>query len=481
MDVLDRVQHWLPEPKKTTAFREAAGTTIDADEDQWRPLTQDSKRDLTPLTHARMQELAVYQWKGNPLANRIIELPLAFLLAKGVTVDVPDEEAKTWLSAFWNDPINRMDIKLVKKARELSIFGEQCWPTFVNEINGHVRLGYVDPSLIDKVITDPDNIEQPIGIVLKRDKKGRTRRLRVIINGPEDVFTERTRKIREDFGDGECFYYSVNDLSSANRGHSDMLSLMDWNDAYDRAMFGELDRWDYQRAFLWDVTLKGATEEQVNERARKIAPPAPNSVRVHNDQEEWSTVSPELQSNDTTTVARMFRTHIMGGATLPEHWFGAGGDVNRATAQAMDDPTFKMFTMRQTIWANIIMEVCSYAIHQRLLKGYGARPNEVEATNYVVSVKFPEMVSKDTTTLATALSQVVIAAGSAVTAKLLSQETAISLIAFMANQLGLDIDPAEELERAQKDAENQKTDDSFNDFDALGSDEPAGDAGDEAD
>jgi hypothetical protein len=50
-----------------------------------------------------------------------------------------------------------MSLKLPKKVRELSIYGEQCYPTFVNELDGFVRLGYLDPSLIETIVKDPDN------------------------------------------------------------------------------------------------------------------------------------------------------------------------------------------------------------------------------------------------------------------------------------------------------------------------------------
>src|SRR3972149_5719926 len=45
--LIDKINAALPDPRqpvKAAAFREAAGATIDADEDQWRKLTGHSKR-----------------------------------------------------------------------------------------------------------------------------------------------------------------------------------------------------------------------------------------------------------------------------------------------------------------------------------------------------------------------------------------------------------------------------------------------------
>jgi hypothetical protein len=168
-----------------------------------------------------------------------------------------------------------MKVKLPKKVRELSIYGEQCYPAFVNDMDGFVRLGYLDPDLIETRVKDPDNPEQIIGIITCKNSKGIARRYRVIINGPESVFTQKTQAIRQTFTDGDAFYFAVNDLSNGSAGRSDLLAQIDWLDAYDEFLFGELDRLKFIRAFIWDVTLKGATEADVIKKAKNIGAPAP--------------------------------------------------------------------------------------------------------------------------------------------------------------------------------------------------------------
>ncbi len=428
-----------------TPLREAAGASVDADEPGWRRLSKDVDRNLSPVTQERMQELAVYMWKTNPVVNRLIELPLVYLLAEGVSVSVDDEEAQGWVDDFWGDPINRMDIKLPKYVRELSLFGEQLWPVFVNEIDGKLRLGYVDPSRISDVITDPDNATQPIGVITKTNRRGQIRKYRVIVSGPETVFSERAQKIRESFTDGDAFYYTVNDLAAASRGHSDLLPQLDWADAYDKAMFGELERWDFLRAFIWDVTMKGATADEVKKRANEIVVPSAGGVRVHNDSEEWDAVTPDLKAADGAENARLFRNHLLGASTIPEHWFGGGGDVNRATAGEMGEPTFKVFTMRQRIWKHILEEVVSYQI--RLRARAAGLEQMADEPEFRPVAQFPELTARDTTKYASALAQVVIGCVQALDRKLMAMETAIALIALIAGQLGLEIDPREELER----------------------------------
>lgn len=441
-------------------FREALGRTVDANEDQWRPLTGDPRRDLGPLTKYRMREIAYYLWRTNPLGNRTIELPLAYILAEGVRLATNDPEAQGWLDSFWQDPINKMDINLVKMIRELALFGEQCWPAFINEMSGAVRLGYLDPDRIATVVRDPDNTRQAIGIVTKTDDKGRTRRYRVIVNGPDaELFTARTRAIRETFTDGECFYFTVNDLQNGD-GHSDLMALADWIDGYDQFLFGELDRNLFSRAFVWDVTLKGATPEEVQKRARDIAPPKPGSMRVHNDAEEWSAVAPDLKAADTTEFGRMFRNHVLGGGTIPEHWFGGGGDVNRATGDSMSEPTFKVFTMRQSAIKFILTEVGTYVVRSRRA-AVGRGETDAGDPKHRVRVEFPEMTARDISRYAAALQQVVAACVAAIDAGLMAEETAVKIIGAMSTRLGVDIDPVAELGKATEAAIGRSARDLF--------------------
>lgn len=438
-----------PEAEVKVTLREAAGVTVDDDEADWRPLSGDSKRDLSPITQKRMREMAFYLWESNVLANRMIELPLAFILAEGVKLVHKDKEAQKVLKKFWKHPINSMDIKLTKKVRELGLYGEQCYPTFVNQINGAVRLGYLDPGLIADVIVDPDNAEQPIGIVTTKDKKGVARRYKVIVNGAEsEIFTERTQGIRETFADGECFYFTVNDVSNGKRGRRDLLASADWLDGYDEFLFNELDRIKEQRSFIWDVELKGATPDEVKERAKNIAPPGPNSVRVHNDNENWEAVSPALNSADTTNTGRLFRNHVMGGNTIPEHWFGGGGDVNRAVGAEMGEPTFKIFTMRQTTVRYMLETMGRYVLRQKKLAETKAEP-ELDDEYLDFDVIFPEMTSKDISKYAAALQQVVVGCAMAIEKQLMSEATALKVISTIAGRLGIEFDAETELKAVQ--------------------------------
>ena len=434
----------------TAPVREAAGMTLDDEDAGWRRLGGSTRRrDLTTVRQDQMQKAAAYLWEANGLANRLIELPLAYLLAEGVKLECADEEHQKWLDAFWNDPINCMDLRLPTYARELALFGELCLPAYVNDINGQVRLGYLDASLIADVMVDPGNAAQAIGVRTVKDADGNFKEFRVIVRGEDDeLFAEAARRLRASYSSGDAFYFAVNKFAAGRRGRSDLIAQMDWLDAYDEFMFDSMERAADLDSFVWDVELEGATPEQVKERATEITRPGRNSVRVHNSQEKWQAIAPDVKAADRAEGARMFRNHALGGATIPEHWFGGGGDVNRGAANEMGEPFFKLATARQTQLRHLLQELGAYVLWQRA-KRAGQVPDWSEE-EWKVTAKFPEMVTRDVTKLAAALQSVVAAVAGALGERLITRATALQIIAIAARRLDVTIDPDDELAKVME-------------------------------
>jgi hypothetical protein len=444
-----------PVPMREAAGAQSAGE--DPDEEGWTRLSGDyssNRRDLTPLSQDRMQRLAEWLWQSNLLGNRLVELMLAYLLAEGVTLQCKDDAHQKLLDAFWRDPINNFPLKLEARARALSLMGEQCYRVSVNEASGFVRLGYIDPQHIGTVVLDPDNPEQPIGVVTKKDAKGRYHKYRVIVLGDDEaLFTARTAEIRAtDFPDGDCFLYQVNKLATGSRGRSDLLSQMDWLDAYDEFLFGEFDRARYLRAFVWDLNVKNGDEDAIKKRAKNFKAPDANSVFVHNDGEELSAKTPELQATDSSQFARMFRNHVLGGATVPEHWFGGGGDVNRAAASEMGEPTFKIYTARQKQLKLMLEEMGRYV----LWKSSTTKEPDWADEAWQVTAVFPELVNQDLTKFAAALRDVATTVISLIGQGLITEERGLGMVADIAQRFGQEIDAKAELEAAR--AEKTKRD-----------------------
>ncbi len=405
-------------------------------------------RDLQPLAHERMQKLAEWLWQSNLLANRLIELPLAYLLAEGVTLQCVDDEHQRLLNAFWSDAINNWPGKIEQRCRALALLGEQCYVAHVRAGDGFVRLGYLDPRSIDAVVCDPENPEQPIGIITQPDEQGRVWRYRIALLGEDaDLLGSRAQELRRSFADGEALLYQINKAPCGTRGRSDLLAHIDWLDAYDSFLFNEIDRIDYLRRFVWDVTLTGADAKAVGDFRASFAAPDANSVFVHNEQVQLQARTSGLGAQDTSDTARMLRNHVLGGATVPEHWFGGGGDVNRAAASEMGEPAFKVYTLRQGVLQRMLEEIGRYVLLQAA-RARGVQPDWAD-DRWQVTAVFPELASRDVTKFASSLAQLTTSCIQLIDAGLLTQESALKIIADVAQRFGQDFDAKQELEAAQ--------------------------------
>lgn len=400
-----------------------------------------TSRDLNPALHARMQQVAYYLYLVNPLAHRIVEYTKNYVVGDGVSVKAEDPAAGRVVETFWQDSVNRMDFALPEFVKELAIFGEQCWLAAVNPLSGRVRLAYLDPAEIDAVewgelaigadsTGAAGTVSVPVAI-LRRRAPGETepRRFR-IIRPDEDPESPTFGRLV-----GECFYFAINKARTASRGVSDLFAIGDYLDGYDKMLFGLIDRVGFSNAFIWDVLLKGATEENIQEWLKEQRPPRPGSVRAHNEQVEWKTVSPSLQAQDFNEAARTIKNMNLAGAGFPEHWFAEGGNVNRASALEMGDPTLKTLVERQGFAAFMVRQVIEFVIDQAV--AVGTLP---ETVNRKFHVQMPEMSVRDMGKAAQALSHVGTTVMELRRAQLIDTESAQELVASVALQLGVEMD-----------------------------------------
>ncbi len=431
--------------------------------DDWkfRRLTANPTRDIAPVAQDRMINIAAFLFDTNPLAGSIVELTRDYVVGKGITAASLDPDVDRVIRRFWNDGCNRMDLKLPEKVLQLSLFGEQCWPAYVSENYGLVRLGYVDPYMIDEVIPDPDNVELLIGLVTRTLAGGAGKRYRIILNEDEgQIVSDAGRRELDRFTDGECFYFAINRLSNSTRGRSDLLRLMDWLDGYEQFLFENLDRVaNHLMTFIWDITFKGLSESQIEEKMLKMRPPRRGSLRGHNENVEWDAVAPDLKGQDVSELIKVFKRHIIGvGTRYPLIWFGDPEDVNRAAATEMSDPPVVKLGARQLYTVYMLHEMLRYQVAKARAAGTlsadlvqlrdkdGTPKGDPVPLHEAIAITAPEITVRDTAKTATALPQLATALTLAQQEGWLTKETAATLFALVASQLGVDIDASKEVQ-----------------------------------
>ena len=468
-DAVHATLDWLGLP---APVREQAGLPPGVDEPGFRRLTAGgqawTRRDLTPLAQDYMQRLVYYLWESNPLAKWIIETTVDFTLGEGADVQSEDKDVRAAIDAFWTDPVNMLDKRLDTFAREFGLYGELCLPVAVNDVDGHVRLAYADPLLIDQVITHPDNALITTGVLLKA-MAGDTKKLLKVIRGdtrresPTYGYLMPAEPGERDPGlgrayDGSCFLFQANRVSNARRGRSDLLSDIDWLDGYDRFLFDSMDGASLLNAFIWDVTMDGANESQIKDWLDKgNGAVKRNMVRVHNEKVKWEAVVPDLKAQDKDDYARLLRGYILGGHSFPEHWYGTSGGASFATAKEMGHVPVKRLTRRQKEIRTIITDLVTFALDQAVLakqlpatatigkiEGDADRKGTERPTREAFKVVLPELSMRDQAATVAALAGLTAALMQAQQQGWVRPETAARVFAGVTSQLGMDIDADEE-------------------------------------
>lgn len=334
---------------------------IEGNDYGWTSLSQDDHRDLDPMTQDRMQDIAFYLYDSNPLAHRIIEMTKDFITGDGFTFKAEDPEVQKILENHWNDPVNNWDLKQDQRAFELCLFGEQFYPVFVNPWNGHVKLGYIEPTRIYKVVLDKQNPEIMKEVILKANRAGIQKRYKVV--NPNNA------KGSENFGlfEGDIFVFNINKVTNATRGRSDLLALADWIDGYDQFLFARLERASLLNNYIWDVLLEDANEDVIKKFLENQSMPKPGSIRAHNQKVTWNAVAPKFESSDASKEANLFKMQILGGAGFPNLWFGEGGETIRAGAAEMSLPTLKHLQNRQKYFKYLIKSILQFQIDQAII------------------------------------------------------------------------------------------------------------------
>jgi hypothetical protein len=125
----------------------------------------------------------------------------------------------------------------------------------------------------------------------------------------------------------------------------------------------------------------------------------------------------------------------------------------------MEAPTLKVYTMRQKVLKHMLQSLGRYVLLKFAEKN-GKKPDWGKK-EWQVQAIFPELSEKDLSKQTTALQQVAAAAGVALANKLITRKFALELIAVVAVKLGVEVDPAQELQAAEEEAAKRRELDNF--------------------
>lgn len=425
--------------EKVTQAQQAAPAFRDYDKNGqgFRPMSgvDTHRRDLSPLSQTQMIESAYYYYDTSGLVKRFIRDTRNFTIGKGfdwvVENDTEDTQAKQVLLDFWDNFHNGWGRLFDERIESWYLLGELALAVSPNKYNGAVTVSDIDPANINDVLT----VRSFPGIPSALEIAGS----RTSIIKP--VVREDLQPRSKTYGRlvGEVFFEALNKTPTAARGRSDLLAVFDFIDSLEQGLFDELDRSRFMKNFIWDVTIEGGTQAEVEEYANQ-APPDPGSVRFHNERIKWEAVAPDLKAADNKTLYDTLKSYITAAQNRPDSWYGSGGKAYQNEAELMGEPTFADLEARQNRNKLFLRDLGRYVLDQAII--HKAIPDG----EYIVSVDTPDLNRKDANSTAASLPQISSALSLAVEQGWCRRETAARIWASMASETGVDVDADAEID-----------------------------------
>lgn len=439
----------------------------------YKRMTANHLRDFSKASAEQILNTVWSLWQSSPIAKRLMTLKRDHIVGIGTAYETDDEDLQELLDTFTN--VNDLENRVMEFALQLRLLGEQCYPAFVRETDGRVRLGYIDPSQIESVVTHPLNSMER-WIVVTKSSGGIKNAYRIIRedrefvqdgqvvspNYPGQLVTWEQTTIQDwelaclkDLGlneySGSVFFFPINCLSNQSRGVSDLVQVADWIDQADETLFALAEREQMAGYFSFDVTLTGADEAKVMARAKALRsnPPSKGSVNVHNDMETWQLHAPDLKQTGTVHTFVALLTFIMGGMGFPVAWYGYGDDTNRSTLQEQSTPSEKTLEHDQHQFESMMLFIGRFVKDQAEIAGTYSPPADMDNA---IRYPLPAIRSEDLKGLTAAFAPMVAALMAAEDARMVSHATAARMAHQLLNEMGANIDTAQEMSNIEEEA-----------------------------
>lgn len=404
-----------------------------------------TERDLTPIGHDTMLRMARHFWARNPVAKRALEIHRDFVCSEGFAIratcedEAKRERVQARIDEHWKDERNKWPERIGQRVMEIAQFGELDLYRFVNPIDGRVRWGFIAPEsilAIEADVLDAENLKwivlrEPVEVLDEQGQLVKKDRLR-ILHRDENPQSETFGQLV-----GDVVHVSINRMSGATRGLSDLLSVADLLDRLTTLINSESDRAQFLKAFLWDVEVDG-DKKAVDARAAQLRkkPPKPGTCRVHNKKEKWNAVTPALQAADMLEFLRFLLMMCLGALGIPVHYFADSENVNRASAEEMADPVYARVRERQNVVKSFLTQVFRFVLEQARAAGPLRDCTDADL-EFEVVVTDPDRSEYDK--LGAMLLDLVEAFTKATTVGFIDEDEARTIFRQLANTLGVEL------------------------------------------
>jgi hypothetical protein len=352
-------------------------TLIDEDRG-WRSLISGGIRELTWAQIIEHLNTVLDYYRTNPLAFRLVQLQVDHVLGDGMQLKSSDPAIQAEIDRWWHHPLNNLDVRQFDMLTALTLDGEIFVSQHVNPFDATVYVRLVPAGLIDRIETNPDDLEdewryhqtaQPITPdTLMRmpsaiQAEGRWWNAPGIAGLPE---IPGQQGVPADLAGGTMRHFAINRPAGVVRGQSDLAPLLPWLRRYRDWLTDRVRLNKYRTAFVWQVQLKGSDARAVRQRQAELAvPPPPGSVIVANENETWTAIASNIHADDVQHDGLALRLMVAAGAGVPLYWLAESEHTARGTAAEQSEPTYRHYRQRQLFFGWVMRRLCVDALRAR--------------------------------------------------------------------------------------------------------------------
>ena len=332
-------------------------------------------------------------WRKNPIAWRIISITTDYVIGKDFSITSPFKPLDNFIKEFWNHPKNRMELRLTGMCDELSRSGDLFVLLWRNPMDGMSYIRFLTKDQIRGIQTAPMDWETEVGYsIAPFALEGIGER-----GGGEHYPSPEAEDAME--SQVVCLHYAVNRPIGALMGESDLTTMIPWLLRYSRMLEDRVRLHWAARAFLYLVTVPPNKIEAKSSQYQ--TQPESGSIIVKDPTEKWETLTPSLRGADASHDMKSVRNMIDAGSGYPPHWRGEGGDVNVATAEAMQGPPEKHLARRQQYFTFLLEDVLYHA-YTRASAPRSPPPLPTADYGQLFKATTPDVSTRDNTLLAEA-------------------------------------------------------------------------------
>jgi len=296
---------------------------------------------------------ALLQWRTNPIARKIIDTIVEFVIGDGLKFNVEHKATQKIVDEFWNHPLNNLDEQIPEWTAEQSRSGDLFLMCTVDPLSGNMFIRAFPSEQIEEIKTTANDYRQEKFYV----------QTNLLPNESAIPAYDHLKPDQTEF----MLHFPINKPVGTLFGESDLTPVLRW--------LGRLNTLLNDRVILNHLrnlivyVVKGNYTEKNSRKLREAElnaqPPRPGAIIVTDTSEEWTTLAANLQSYDAGADILAIKKHIAAGVGLPLHFLAEPESSTRTTANAAGTPTFRKFKRRQAKTKRYIEKLCKIAVQKR--------------------------------------------------------------------------------------------------------------------